>query len=143
MVPRGAYVEPLRALGYRWVLDPWDVEHETFSRDIGGERSFHLHVCAAGSTWERRHLVFRDWLRTHPDDAAAYATLKRQLAAAHPNDTLSYTDGQGRLHLRHRRTGDDGLARSRCADKEPEPGTSAGWLAPAVIRGIVGEGTNA
>jgi putative glutamine amidotransferase len=94
MVPRGAYVEPLRALGYRWVLDPWDVEHETFSRDIGGERSFHLHVCAAGSTWERRHLVFRDWLRTHPDDAAAYGTLKRQLAAAHPNDTLSYTDAK-------------------------------------------------
>ncbi len=94
MTPRDAYVEPLTALGYRWVLDPWDVEHEYFSRDVDGERSFHLHVCAAGSTWERRHLVFRDWLRAHPDDAMAYGALKRELAAAHPNDTLSYTEAK-------------------------------------------------
>jgi len=94
MRPREAYVEPLSALGYRWVLDPWDVEHEYFSRDVDGERSFHLHVCAAGSQWERRHLAFRDWLRTHPGDASAYAALKRQLADAHPNDTLSYTEAK-------------------------------------------------
>ena len=156
MVPRGAYVEPLRALGYRWVLDPWDVEHETFSRDIGGERSFHLHVCAAGSTWERRHLVFRDWLRTHPDDAAAYGTLKRELAAAHPNDTLP-TRMPRRLHLRHRRTG------RRTDDRRRRPGrrlarcwlmdTPASWGRPSVarlglapassVRRIVGDGTNA
>jgi putative glutamine amidotransferase len=94
MVPRDAYVEPLVALGYRWVLDPWDVEHEYFSRDIEGERRFHLHVCAAGSRWERRHLVFRDRLRSHPDDALAYGELKRELAAAHPRDTLSYTQAK-------------------------------------------------
>ncbi|MGZ8631843.1 MAG: gamma-glutamyl-gamma-aminobutyrate hydrolase family protein [Actinomycetota bacterium] len=94
MAPRDAYVEPIRALGYRWVLDPWDVEHEYFSRDVDGERSFHLHVCAAGSTWERRHLVFRNWLRAHPGDAAAYAELKRGLAGAHPKDTLSYTEAK-------------------------------------------------
>ena len=38
--------------------------------------------------------MFRDWLRAHPDDAAAYEELKRGLAAAHPNDTLSYTDAK-------------------------------------------------
>jgi putative glutamine amidotransferase len=94
MVPRDAYVEPLRALGYRWVLDPWDVEHEYFSRDVDGDRAFHLHVCAAGSAWEVRHLAFRDWLRTHPEDAAAYAALKRELAAAHPKDTVAYTESK-------------------------------------------------
>ena len=94
MVPRDAYVEPLRALGYRWVLDPWDVEHEYFSRDVDGERTFHLHVCAAGSAWEGRHLAFRDWLRAHPEDAAEYAALKRGLAAAHPKDTLAYTEAK-------------------------------------------------
>jgi putative glutamine amidotransferase len=94
MIPREAYVEPLTAIGYRWVLDPWDVEHEYFSRDVDGERSFQLHVCAAGSTWERRHLAFRDWLRAHPDDAAAYAELKRRLAGAHPRDTMAYTEAK-------------------------------------------------
>ena len=94
MAPRDAYVEPLVAMGYRWVLDPWDVDHEFFSRDVDGERRFNLHVCAAGSRWEGRHLVFRDWLRSHPDDAAAYGDLKRELAAAHPKDPLSYTEAK-------------------------------------------------
>jgi GrpB-like predicted nucleotidyltransferase (UPF0157 family) len=94
MSPRDAYVEPLTALGYRWVLDPWDVDHEYFSLDVDGTRAFHLHVCAAGSAWERRHLVFRDHLRANPDDAAAYARLKRELATSHPKDTITYTEGK-------------------------------------------------
>lgn len=94
MVPRSAYVDPLVALGYRWVLDPWSDEHEYFSRNEGEERAFHIHVCAAGSEWERRHLAFRDWLRSHPDDAAAYERLKRDLAERHPRDSFSYTDAK-------------------------------------------------
>ena len=94
LTPRDAYVGPITALGYRWVLDPWDVDHEYFSRDVEGERRFQIHACTAGSEWERRHLVFRDWLREHDDDAAAYAELKRKLAEAHPRDTLAYTEAK-------------------------------------------------
>jgi putative glutamine amidotransferase len=94
MVPRATYVEPLVQLGYRWALDPWTDEHEFFSRDKGGRQAFHIHVCGQGSEWERRHLAFRDWLRTHPDDAAAYERLKRDLAERHPRDTYSYTDAK-------------------------------------------------
>ena len=94
LTPREAYVGPITALGYRWVLDPWDVDHEYFSRDVEGERRFQIHACTAGSSWERRHLVFRDWLREHNDDAAAYAELKRKLAASHPRDTLAYTEAK-------------------------------------------------
>jgi len=97
MSPRDAYVEPIRALGYRWVVDPWDVDHEFFSRDVDGERAYQIHVCAAGSTWERRHLAFRDWLRAHPADAKAYEDLKRSLAAVHPKDTLSYAEDKSRF----------------------------------------------
>ena len=91
MVPRTAYVEPLTARGYRWVVDPWDDTHEFFSLDDADGRAVNVHVCATGSRWEARHLAFRDWLRTHPEDAARYADLKRRLAAAHPNDPFSYT----------------------------------------------------
>lgn len=52
----------------------------------------------AGSDFWRDHLLFRDYLRTHPDTAAAYARLKRELAAefnAHltpeSNGNLGYT----------------------------------------------------
>jgi GrpB-like predicted nucleotidyltransferase (UPF0157 family) len=94
MTPRMAYVEPLRGLGYRWSLDPWDDEHEFFSRDVEGERASQVHVCAAGSGWERRHLAFRDALRSDPALCAAYATLKRELAARHPRDVMAYVDGK-------------------------------------------------
>ena len=94
MVPRTAYVEPLEDLGYRWALDPWTDEHEFFSRDEDGLRAFHIHVCGQGSDWEQRHLAFRDWLRSHPEDAAAYERLKRDLAERHPRDTYTYTDAK-------------------------------------------------
>ena len=90
MVPRSAYVDPLVRLGYRSAIDPWTDEHEFFSRDEDGERAFHVHVCGQGSEWEQRHLAFRDWLRSHPDDAAAYERLKRDLAERYPRDTYSY-----------------------------------------------------
>jgi putative glutamine amidotransferase len=92
MVPRAAYLEPLVHLGYRWALDPWTDEHEFFSRDEDGQRAFHIHVCGQGSEWERRHLAFRDRLRSHPEDAAAYERLKRDLAERHPRDTYTYAD---------------------------------------------------
>jgi putative glutamine amidotransferase len=97
MTPRGTYVDPLVAAGYVWTVDPWDDTHEFFStaEDAEGHRSAHIHVCAAGSVWERRHLAFRDWLRAHPDDAAAYSALKRQLAADHRRDVHTYTHGKG------------------------------------------------
>ena len=96
MVPRSAYVEPLRALGYRWVVDPWDDDHEYFSRSRTPEddRSFQIHVCRAGGAWEARHLAFRDALRADPSKAAEYERLKRELASAHPNDIYAYVDGK-------------------------------------------------
>jgi putative glutamine amidotransferase len=90
MMPRNDYTDPLVGLGYRWALDPWTDEHEFFSRDVDGERAFHVHVCGVGSEWERRHIAFRDWLRANPDGAAAYERLKRELAERHPRDTYSY-----------------------------------------------------
>jgi GrpB-like predicted nucleotidyltransferase (UPF0157 family) len=42
--------------------------------------------------WER--LRFRDYLITHPEAAGEYARLKMQLAAAHPQDRVAYTEGK-------------------------------------------------
>ena len=89
LIPRETYAEPLRALGYRHNVDPWNDDHEYFGRD-----STHVHVCQAVEEFETRHLAFRDWLRTHDDDAAAYADLKRSLAEAHPRDIVSYVEGK-------------------------------------------------
>ena len=97
LIPRAAYVEPLVALGYRWALDPWTDEHEYFSLDENGERAVQIHACRSGSRWERRHLAFRDWLRDHPEDAEAYARIKRELAERHPRDIPAYVQAKTRF----------------------------------------------
>ncbi len=44
------------------------------------ELDVHVHVWPDGGEDERRHLVFRDWLRTNAADRAEYERTKRQLA---------------------------------------------------------------
>ena len=96
LTPRAPVVDPLVAVGYRHSIDPIETEHEYLSKgyDDGGPRMVHIHLCEAGSTWERRHLAFRDELRRDPDAAAEYAELKRRLAAEHPRDIGAYVDGK-------------------------------------------------
>jgi putative glutamine amidotransferase len=95
MVPVERYRDPLLALGYGHNLDPWNDDHEFFAiKEVDPYGGVNLHVCKSGSRWEQRHLAFRDWLRAHPDDAAAYGRLKRELADAHPRDIVAYLDGK-------------------------------------------------
>jgi putative glutamine amidotransferase len=94
LTPRSAVVQPLVAIGYTHAIDPIETEHEFLSKEENGGRSVHVHLCEAGGGWERRHLAFRDWLRTHPEDASAYQALKRELAARHPRDIQTYVDGK-------------------------------------------------
>jgi len=43
----------------------------------------------------RDHLLFRDYLRAHPEIAREYETIKRELAALHLQDKEQYTDAKG------------------------------------------------
>lgn len=54
-------------------------------------QNFHLHLIKFRSeTWER-HLLFRDYLRNHPETVQKYDELKRMLAAKYGVDRESYT----------------------------------------------------
>ncbi|MBI1347665.1 GrpB family protein [bacterium] len=52
-----------------------------YFRGPGGRRKQNTHVRLAGRKNQRYALLFRDFLRTHPDTTTAYARLKRGLAA--------------------------------------------------------------
>lgn len=72
-------------------------EQEIPGRDFfrrGDPRQYHIHLAAIESAFWRDHRTFRDYLRAHPDAAAAYETLKRELAARHPRDRERYVDGK-------------------------------------------------
>jgi putative glutamine amidotransferase len=95
LVPRDDYAGPLRELGYAHAIDMWNDDHEYFSRENPDvDIDIHVHVCVADGAFEARHLAFRDWLRTHPEDAVTYASLKRELARRHPYDITSYVEGK-------------------------------------------------
>ena len=57
----------------------------------------HLYVVAAGSQPHRDHIDFRDFLRTHPGQAARYGALNRRLAALLETDREAYVDGKADL----------------------------------------------
>lgn len=92
--PQERYVGPLERLGYLFVALPESPGYHFFARPPERPRTHHLHVCAAGSAHERRHLAVRDFLRAHPEEAARYAALKRAVAARHPGDRLAYIAGK-------------------------------------------------
>jgi GrpB-like predicted nucleotidyltransferase (UPF0157 family) len=65
-------------------------------RDDRGIRTHHIHMVTGQRTfqehWER--LLFRDYLIGHPQTARVYEGLKIELATAHPNDRVAYTNGK-------------------------------------------------
>lgn len=65
--------------------------------NAAGTRTHHLHAFAPGSSHVERHLLFRDYLIAHPQDAQQYSNLKRRLAAQYLTDIESYMDGKDSL----------------------------------------------
>lgn len=85
----------LAPLGYARVPWPGDADdYPFFAKPADGDRTHHVHACVAGSLEERRHVVVRDFLRTHPDEAAAYAELKRELFRRFRGERQGYVDGK-------------------------------------------------
>ena len=86
-------IERLAQLGYRHQGDLGISGREAFTTP-SGVTPHHLYVCRPDSPAFRRHILFRDYLRTHPDDAQAYADLKRRLATRFLGDRAAYTEGK-------------------------------------------------
>jgi GrpB-like predicted nucleotidyltransferase (UPF0157 family) len=92
--PVDAFRVPLEGLGYRFRPENPDLTKRYF-REPAGEPRTHIHVREMGSWSEQLALLFRDYLRSHPEDAAEYAALKYRLAAAHDRDRHGYIEAKG------------------------------------------------
>src|SRR3984885_9776729 len=93
---RATFVEALRNLDYVYWADNPKKDRMFFVRGMppfGPRRSHHVHVTEPhGEMWQR--LAFRDYLRTHPEEAGTYERLKRRLAAEHQADREAYTSAK-------------------------------------------------
>jgi GrpB-like predicted nucleotidyltransferase (UPF0157 family) len=85
-----AFRGPIEAQGFELrFIEPG---HRYFRPPPGIPRDYQVHVCAVGSDWERVHLLFRDYLRAHPDVATEYGRMKLRLAMQHRSERIAYND---------------------------------------------------
>ena len=87
-------VTALAAVDYEYVpeYEAELPERRYFRKPFVRPRSHHLHVVEPGSDFWKKHLLFRDYLRAHPDVAHEYDLLKQQLARESSSTGADYTE---------------------------------------------------
>jgi GrpB-like predicted nucleotidyltransferase (UPF0157 family) len=91
-----SFVPGIEQLGYEYV-PRYETEmpfRRFFRKGQAAVRTHHIHMVAIGTDFWQRHLLFRDYLRTHPETAAQYSALKRTLAARDWQDMNEYADAK-------------------------------------------------
>ena len=91
------YVPHLERLGVQ--LRSRDDLHRYFRPFASRPRDVHVHVCPAGSQWEREHLLFRDYLLAHRPAREVYAKAKREASRVWSDDGWAYTDAKSEVIL--------------------------------------------
>jgi GrpB-like predicted nucleotidyltransferase (UPF0157 family) len=81
-------------LGYSYAAYRQDVMH-WFCKPSRAFRTHHLHLVPFQDRKWMERVAFRDYLRSHPETAAAYAELKRSLAVRFQFDREKYTKEKG------------------------------------------------
>jgi len=91
-----AVIPPLEGLGYQYLPEREieTPERRFLARPKTKPRLCHIHMVEVGSDFSERHLLFRDYLRAHPDAAREYEDLKRALAAQFRENREAYTEGK-------------------------------------------------
>ncbi|HQJ32627.1 MAG TPA: GrpB family protein [Anaerolineaceae bacterium] len=104
VLQNGADFEAVRSLleanGYFHIGDLGITGREAFKYQDKPQLMRHnLYVLSADADELRRHLTFRDWLRSHPQDREAYAQVKIAAARQFPDDISAYIDAKSDVIL--------------------------------------------
>lgn len=84
-------------LGYE-VMGEYGIKDRRFYIKGNEKRTHHLHAFQSNNINEiERHLLYRDYLRTHPEACDTYAALKEVLAEKHPFEIAAYSEGKDLL----------------------------------------------
>ncbi|WP_026906483.1 GrpB family protein [Paucisalibacillus globulus] len=71
--------EKMLSLGYD-VAGKWGIKGRRLFRKGGINRTHHIHFYQVDNPEIKRHLIFRDYLRLHPEEVATYSSFKVELA---------------------------------------------------------------
>jgi GrpB-like predicted nucleotidyltransferase (UPF0157 family) len=95
LADEGSYRPALESLGL--ILRAREPGHRFFRPPASAARTVHVHVCQRDSDWERKHILFRDFLRSHAEYRRRYERLKRALADTHKADRARYVAGKSKF----------------------------------------------
>ena len=85
----------LKKLGYSFMRDNRsEQEHILFVKGPEECRTHYLKLTTLGTIFWHEHLLFRDYLKNHPDRAEAYRKLKQDLLRKFSDDRASYTNAK-------------------------------------------------
>ena len=86
-------ISALQTIGYSHEGDQGISGREAFKYE-GKEhlRKHHLYVCALDANELKRHIAFRDYLRSNPDAVAEYSRIKEEGAKLYPWDIYKYIE---------------------------------------------------
>jgi GrpB-like predicted nucleotidyltransferase (UPF0157 family) len=90
-------VGPIEKLGYVYIPEyaSFLPDELFFRKGPPGPWTHHVHLMEPSLPRWDAILVFRDYLRAHPEAARAYADIKRSLAASSIDDIAAYRTGKG------------------------------------------------
>lgn len=77
------------SLGYD-IAGEWGISGRRLFRKGGENRTHHIHFYQVDNPQIERHLIFRDYLYAHPEEAAKYSRFKEELAQRFDN-TIEYS----------------------------------------------------
>ena len=86
-------IPPLEKLGYSYQGE-YSIPRRHYFVRRNPHSTHHIHMLEHHSSEWLNHLLFRDYLRVHPDAVEAYGALKSSLAARYPRDRDAYTEGK-------------------------------------------------
>lgn len=91
-------IGPLETIGYEYVPEYEDSipERRYFRKGPSNvpNKHYHLHMVEYDSDFWRHHLLFRDFLRSHPRAAGEYHRMKKELAAEYRLNREAYTEAK-------------------------------------------------
>lgn len=76
--------DKMRSLGYD-VAGEWGIPGRRLFRKGGENRTHHIHFYEINNPQIERHLVFRDYLKAHPEEVLRYSRFKEELAERFEN----------------------------------------------------------
>ncbi len=90
--PLPKQIDSLESMGYSYYGEFGIRGRHYFCK--GMPRTHQIHAVLVNSKFWERHILFRDFLKSHPQAAQRYEVLKRKLAQEFTGDRTSYTNSK-------------------------------------------------